>query len=106
MTMTPSIATMRISSSLRDAEAALDDALLKQAELMTTLVAARMEADAAPFTGQEQLMRLVKAQQALTASANDLARVHGGMLEVGREMGVIDDCPEGGPMKPSALIAA
>lgn len=106
MTMTPSIAALRIATCLKEAEAAIDQALLKQAQLMTALVTARMETDNPAFTGQEQLMRLVKAQQAITASANDLARVHGGMLEIGREMGLIEDCPEGGPMRQAGQLAA
>lgn len=106
MTMTPSVATMRISTSLREAEEALDQALLKQAELMSAMVTARMATDEKAFTGQEQLMRLVKAQQSITASANDLARVHGGMLEIGREMGVIEECPDGGPMRRTGSLVA
>lgn len=105
MTMTYPIATLRISSRLSAAEVALDEALLKQSELMSTLLVARLETGVAPFTGQEQLIRLVKAQQAITSSSNDLARVHGGMLKIGREIGLIDDCPEPGEIKTGTLAA-
>lgn len=106
MTMTTSVAAMRITSSLREAETALDQAMLKQAELMATMIKARLDADAEPFTGQAEIMRLLKAQQAITSSSNDLARVHGGMLEIGREKAVIDDCPEPGKMRPNGALAA
>lgn len=107
MNMTQPIATMRISSSIREAETALDEALLKQSQLLTEMVTARLHDDGPAFVGQVEIMRMIKAQQAVTASANDLARVHGGLLEIGREKSLIDDCPEDGPIrKPSGVKAA
>lgn len=107
MTMTTPVAAMRISSGIRDAEAALDEALLKQSQLLTEMITARLHDDGPAFVGQVEVMRLIKAQQAVTSSANDLARVHGGLLDIGREKSLIDDCPEDGPIrKPSGSKAA
>ena len=94
MTMTPEVATMRITEELRRAEKSLDEALMRQSELLATMLTARMMASDEPFSGQAEILRLIKAQQAITASANDLARVHGGLLEIGRERNLIDECPE------------
>ena len=102
MAMTTPVATMRITSGLREAEAALDQALLKQSQLLTEMIAARLAHEGDAFIGQPEVMRVIKAQQSVTASANDLARVHGGLLEIGREVAFIEDCPEDGPIRGTA----
>lgn len=95
MRMTVPVAQMRITRDLREAEAALDEALLKQASLLATMVLARRETGSEPFLGQEALMRLAKSQQTLLSAGGDLARVHGKLLEVQREKGAGEECPEG-----------
>ena len=100
MPMTTSDAPTRIASDLLKAEAALDEALLKQANLLCTMLIARQEY-AEPFVGQDAMMRLVKSQQSLLTAGGDLARVHSGLVKIGRERGtVIHDCPENRPMRP------
>lgn len=94
MRMTVPVAQMRITRDLREAEAALDEALLKQASLLTTMVTARRETGGDPFVGQEALMRLARSQQTLLSAGGDLARVHGRLLDVQREKGVGEECPE------------
>lgn len=107
MSMTKDIATMRISSSLREAEAALDNALMTQAALFGELVSSRRETESDPFVGHEALMRLVKSQQGLLTAGSDLARVHDGLMKVAREVGMIEDCPPNEPMsaKGERLVA-
>jgi hypothetical protein len=102
MSLTLPVATMRITSGLREAEVALDAALLKQSQLLTEMIAARLADDGQGFIGQPEVMRIIKAQQSVTASANDLARVHGGLLEIGREKALIEDCPESRPIRGQA----
>jgi hypothetical protein len=94
MRMTVPVAQMRITRDLRAAEAALDEALLKQASLLATMVLARRETGSEPFLGQEALMRLARSQQTLLSAGGDLARVHGKLLEVQREKGAGEECPE------------
>lgn len=106
MTMPFPVATMRITNGLREAEVALDAALLKQSQLLTELITVRLETDVPSSVGQTQVMRLIKAQQAITSAANDLARVHGGLLGIGREKALIEDCPEKAPIKPSGHVQA
>jgi hypothetical protein len=98
MPMTVPVAQMRITRDLRDAEAALDDALLKQTTLLTSMITARRETGSEPFLGHEAMLRLAKSQQALLAAGGDLARVHGGLLDVQREKGVAEECPPNEPM--------
>ena len=94
MRMTVPVAQMRIARDLREAEAALDEALLKQASLLVTMVAARRETGSDPFVGQEALMRLARSQQTLLSAGGDLARVHGKLLDVQREQGAGEECPK------------
>jgi hypothetical protein len=102
MSMTLAVAQIRIIHELREAEASLDEALLKQAKLFATLITARRETGTEPFVGHNELMRLVKSQRTLLSACSDLARVHGGLKEIGRERGaIIHDCP---PNKPMGVV--
>lgn len=95
MTMTISAAQARISRELIDAEKALNDALYRQSQLFTSMIAARRDVIPGQFTGQDVLMRLNKSQQDLLASGGNLARVHGRLADIGREVaGTADDCPD------------
>ena len=105
MTMTKEIAQLRITRDLRDAEAALDELLLKQTALFSTMVTARRETGVEPFVGQEALMRLTKSQQTALSAGGELARVHANLLAVGREERMFDECPPNTPMKPSGQVA-
>lgn len=89
---------MRITRDLHEAEAAIDEALIRQANLLATMVRARRQSSVGAFTGQEALLRLAASQKAMLDASNEIARVHGKLLDVGREMGsgLVDDCPPKG----------
>lgn len=92
--MTTNVAQQRISRDLMHAEAALDEALLRQARLLSTMVHARRETGVAPFVGQDALMRLVRSQQAMLNAGGELARVHGKLSDIAVEFAVgTDSCP-------------
>jgi len=93
MSMTVPVAQMRIARDISEAEKALDEALIRHSSLFTTMVSARLETGSAPFTGHEALLRLAKAQQALLEAGGNLARVHGSLLEVQKEVCGVDECP-------------
>lgn len=95
MTMTKSVAHLRIARQLAEAEASLDDVLIKQSQLFSTMVAARQETGAAAL-GHDILLRMTKSQMTMLSAGGDLARVHGRLLEIGRDLDVIrmdEDCP-------------
>lgn len=93
------VAQLRIARDLHQAEAALDEALVRQAQLLQTMVGARRGTGVAPFLGQEALMRLVKSQQAMLDAGGELARVHGQLSTIALETcGGNDACP------PAALL--
>lgn len=105
MSMTVPVAQMRIARDISEAEKALDEALIRHSSLFTTMVSARLETGAAPFTGHEALLRLAKSQQALLEAGGNLARVHGSLLELQREVCGVDECPEDGPItRPGGLL--
>ncbi|MBX9886109.1 MAG: hypothetical protein K2X68_14185 [Novosphingobium sp.] len=88
------VAQLRIARALHQAEAALDEALLRQAQLLQTMIGARRDTGVAPFLGQEALMRLVKSQQAMLDAGGELARVHGRLSTIALETcGGNDACP-------------
>lgn len=98
---------LRITRDLHEAEAALDEVLIRQANLLATMVRARREASVGPFTGQEALLRLAASQKAVLHASGELARVHGKLLDVGREVGsgMVDDCPPKGATVSAELPA-
>jgi hypothetical protein len=92
--MTTNVAHQRISRDLLDAEVALDEALLRQSQLLSTMVHARRETGVSPFMGQDALMRLVRSQQAMLNAGGELARVHGRLSDIAVEMVAGNDpCP-------------
>jgi hypothetical protein len=97
MSMTVPVARMRIARDITEAEKALDEALIRHSSLFTTMVAARLETGAEPFTGHEALLRLAKSQQSLLDAGGNRARVHGSLLEVQKEVAGVDDCPPNEP---------
>jgi hypothetical protein len=88
------VAQLRITRDLHEAEAALDEALVRQAQLLQTMVGARRETGVSPFLGQDALMRLLKSQQAMLEAGGELARVHGRLSAIAIETcGGNDACP-------------
>lgn len=107
MPMTVPVAQLRLARDLRDAEAALDDALLRQTMLLANMITARRETGSEPSLGHEAMLRLARSQQTLLSAGGDLARVHSKLLDVQREKGVGEECPPNEPMgcAPDELAA-
>lgn len=102
MSMNRTVAQVRITRELQEAEASLNDALLRQSALFSTLVSARRDTGASPFEGHEILLRLVRSQQSLLGAGGDLARVHSGLLQLAGDRSAnsdgavsmrIEECP-------------
>ncbi|WP_156457517.1 hypothetical protein [Altererythrobacter sp. Root672] len=104
--MTVPVAQMRIARDINEAEKALDEALVRQSSLFTAMVTARRETGCDPFLGHEALLRLAKSQQALLEAGGNLARVHGSLLEVQKEVCGVDECPPDGERKATSARAA
>jgi hypothetical protein len=100
MSMTVPVAQMRIARDISEAEKALDEALIRQSSLFTTMISARRETDLEPFAGHEALLRLAKSQQALLEAGGNLARVHGQLREIQKELCGVDECPPDEHRKP------
>lgn len=98
MPMSNNVAQLRISRELRDAELAIDEALLKQSALLSTLIKARQDTGASPFTGHDALLRLSKSQLTLLSAGGELARVHSSLSRVQLDILGYEGCPENMPM--------
>ena len=99
--MNKTVAQLRITRELFDAEAALNEALLRQSNLFSSLLIARRDTGVSAALGQETLMRLAKAQQTLLTAGGDLARVHSQLRGIGESFDLVragDDCPEREPL--------
>lgn len=75
MSQTTTLARLQMGSNQRPAHDALNDALLNQASLLSTLVSDRSEARKEPVLGQAELVRLVKAQQSFLSAHRELPRM-------------------------------
>lgn len=107
MPMNKTVAQLRITRELFDAEAAINEALLRQSNLFSTMVQARQDTAVAATLGQDALMRLVKSQQTLLSAGNELARVHGRLRDIGESFELIragDDCPEREPLQVGGAL--
>jgi hypothetical protein len=91
MKMTPQIATMRIQRELAALEDTLAEGLERAATLTATLARARADTHAGPATGHDLLLRLASVQSGLLKANGDTARVHEGLLQIGRELGYVDE---------------
>jgi hypothetical protein len=91
MTMSPEVATMRIQRELAALEETLAEGLEKAASLTATLARARADTKAGAATGHELLLRLTSVQTGLLKANAETARVHEGLLRIGREMGYVDE---------------
>lgn len=98
MVMNVSAAQARISRELQEAEDALDEALIKNSSLFSTMIAARRDTGVGAFVGHDALLRLSKSQQMLLDAGGDLARVHGKLRDVQSDITGYRDCPDG-PMR-------
>jgi hypothetical protein len=103
MPMSNNVAQLRISRELRQAELAVDEALLRQSALLTTLIKARQDTGAGPFTGHDALLRLSKSQLSLLSAGGDLARVHSSLLKIQQDVLGYEGCPENAPMRTGYL---
>ncbi|WP_263588882.1 hypothetical protein [Sphingopyxis sp. GC21] len=87
----------RLQQDVPAAEAKVDDAIIALSSLMTSMVTARRESGVPAKTGQATILRLAKAQMSLVDVSSDVLRIHGDLIEIGKETGSYDlrDCPNG-----------
>lgn len=97
----------RLQRDVPAAEAKVDDAIIALSSLMTSMVTARRESGVPAKTGQATILRLAKAQMSLVDISNDVLRIHGDLIEIGKETGSYDlrDCPNGSA-ETTPLLAA
>lgn len=108
MAMTKTVAQVRLDRKLREAEGALDDALLRQCELLSEMILCRRGTGVGPSEGHVALLRLCKSQQALLGAGGELARVHEGLRQIQEQVLGIERCPPDttvGSIKEEKLVS-
>jgi hypothetical protein len=98
----------RLERDVPTAEAKVDEAIIALSSLMTSMVTARRESGAPAKTGQATILRLAKAQMSLVGVSSDVLRIHGELLDIGKEMGSYDlrDCPASAEITPHLAAVA
>lgn len=104
MSMSLNVAAVRLAREVPTAEQAIDEALLATANVLQTMLKARIGGEVPAHTGQLALVKLVHTQKALIEASSGFLRVHEELASLGREMMVSDDdyCP---PIKGAAAAS-
>lgn len=103
--------TEQLQRDVPAAEASIDDALIAVSSLMTRMVIARRASGVPAKTGHASIARLAKAQVSLVQVSGDVLRVHGELVQIGREVAGLDlheECPSpvSAKAKPSLSVVA
>lgn len=103
-------AAARLQKDVPEAETRIDDALIAVSSLTASIVTARRDIPGvSPSRGHATIRRLVKAQMSLVEVSGDILRVHGDLVEIGRETAGYDlhqECPKAGDSNVVPLTAA
>jgi len=87
----------RLQEEIPAAERTIDDALIAVSSLMTSAVTARRDTDGVPAArGHAAIRRIAKVQNTLIDASGDVMRIHGELVEIGRESAGYDlhECPK------------
>ena len=100
----------RLQRDVPEAETRIDDALIAVSSLTATIVTARRDtAGISPSRGHATIKRLVRAQMSLVEVSGDILRVHGDLVEIGRETAGYDlhqECPKAAASNVVPMTAA
>ena len=100
----------RLQHDVTAAETSVDDTLITISTLMSSVVAARRDTSGVPVVkGHATIRRLATAQLALVDPSGDIHRVHGDLVEIGRETAGYDlhqECPKASASNVVPLTAA
>lgn len=97
MSLTINTATARLIREMGASEKTISDALVAATSLMHTAALAQHEIDDAPaIKAQSALLHLNKMVTGLLEARGEAMRVHGQLLDIGREMAATEVwfCPE------------
>ena len=91
-----SAAIARISRELNAVEDAIDNAIGREGSLVATLAEVQSALGLPHHAGQEALMHMMAAQQALVKARGEMIRAHAGLLSVAQERMDFstEDCPD------------
>ncbi|MCT2398847.1 hypothetical protein [Novosphingobium mangrovi (ex Huang et al. 2023)] len=92
--MTPEIASLRLSRSIKSVEDGVDELLAKAGDLLAELARARVGTAHAAVHGQRPMARVAAMQQSLIAARSEIVRAHNDLSKLAETMDVPVTCPE------------
>lgn len=98
--LTLPVAGQRIQRDLVELEAIINTAMAKAASLTQTCAEARNLPDVAATAGQPVLLHLASLTQHLVQSAGQVARVHGDLAALNRDLDIVAMPDQGGKCPP------
>lgn len=92
--MTPEVAGMRVSRSIKSVEDDMDELLAKAGELLTEIARARLATTDVAHEGQRPLMRVANMQKNLMEARSELVRAHSDLSRLATRMDIPYECPD------------
>lgn len=99
--MTPHVASMRITRSIRSVEEGMDELLAKAGELMAELARARLATVAVAGDGHRPLSRIAAMQKSLMDARLEVVRAHGDLARLAETMDIAVECPKTAQAMPA-----
>lgn len=91
--MTPEIAGMRVSRSIKSVEDGMDELLAMAGELLAEIARARIATVNAAFEGQRPMMRVANMHKSLMEARSELVRAHSDLSKLAVRMDIPYECP-------------
>lgn len=92
--MTPEIAGMRVSRSIKSVEDGIDELIAAAGELLTELARARLATIDAAHEGQRPLVRVANMHKSLMEARSEIVRAHADLSKLAVRMDIPYECPE------------
>lgn len=92
--MTPEVAGMRVSRSIKSVEDDMDELLAKAGELLAEIARARLATVDVAYEGQRPLMRVANMQKNLMEARSELVRAHSDLSKLAERMDIPYECPD------------
>ncbi|CDO38076.1 MULTISPECIES: hypothetical protein [Novosphingobium] len=92
--MTPEIAGMRISRSIKSVETGMDELLAMAGELLAEIARGRIATTEDAYEGQRPMMRVANMQRNLMEARSELVRAHSDLSKLAERMDIPYECPD------------
>lgn len=91
--MSPEIAGLRVSRSIKSVEDGMDELLAMAGELLAEIARARIATENAAYEGQRPMMRVANMHKNLMEARSELVRAHSDLSKLAIRMDIPYECP-------------